>query len=459
MVAACSIGPNGEKIYGVNYADDKGTRVHAERAAIDKSQAIGPEWIIVTTLSPCNRPMDERSGESCEDLIKELGITHVYCGYKDPTQKHDSSVETNNTKLRKLCKKIADTFLKENLKELANTSLDVKEPRDFVNVNDRKQTTWKVFKFKSGKNTFLVNFTVQKSPTSGKMKNWNAVNVAFGIKEKQDDYSFGDEINTDLTARNKNQFLIYSTVINTIRKFITELNTEIDEIIVQGAGERQESMYQRFFQVAPKYFPGWHHNGKHSLVRDVPRQPVKKNVAEASYLGNIGMMEVAKFFNIATPEEKTIFKQLMSMGEKSKAWQLIQQVTGVKLHGKEFEPVTEDQDYMAGHCHVMAIALKMLHPDWQIRAHVGWEDEEAEDDEYRVDHVYIVAPDGTAYDCRGQFPDEESLVGEDVTGGFETQYADFDLADIQQLVQRGELKRFTREDINKAMAFAKRIQQ
>ena len=115
MVAACAVGPNGEKIYGLNYADDKGTRVHAERAAIDKSQAIGPEWIIVTTLSPCNRPMDERSGESCEDLIKELGITRVYCGYKDPTQKEDSSVETKNTKLRELCKKFADTFLKNTL--------------------------------------------------------------------------------------------------------------------------------------------------------------------------------------------------------------------------------------------------------------------------------------------------------------------------------------------------------
>ena len=126
---------------------------------------------------------------------------------------------------------------------------------------------------------------------------------------------------------------------------------------------------------------------------------------------------------------------------------------------KEQQPVTEDQDYMAGHCHVMAIALKMLHPAWQIRAHVGWEDDTAEDDEYRVDHVYIVAPDGSAYDCRGRFDSEEALVGEDVTGGFETQYADFDLADIQQLVQRGELKRFTREDINKAVAFAKRIQQ
>ena len=123
------------------------------------------------------------------------------------------------------------------------------------------------------------------------------------------------------------------------------------------------------------------------------------------------------------------------------------------------QDVTEDNDYMAGHCHVMAIALKMLHPAWQIRAHVGWEDDQAEDDEYRVDHVYVVAPDGSAYDCRGRFDSEEALVGQDVTGGFETQYADFDLADIEQLVQRGELKRFTREDINKAVAFAKRIQQ
>ena len=173
-----------------------------------------------------------------------------------------------------------------SLEELANTSLDVKEPKDMYNVNDRKQTTYKLFKFKSGKNTFLINFTVKSPPTYGKKQNWNAVIVSFGVKEKQDDYSFGDEMNTDLTGKNKNQFLIYSTVINTIRRFITEYNTEIDEIIMQGAGERQEAMYQRFFQSAGKYFPGWHYDGKHSLVRDVPRQKVKKvreqGVAEGS---------------------------------------------------------------------------------------------------------------------------------------------------------------------------------
>jgi hypothetical protein len=57
---------------------------------------------------------------------------------------------------------------------------------------------------------------------------------------------------------------------------------------------------------------------------------------EATYPGNIGMMEVSKFFNIATPEEKIKFKQLKDAGETSKAWRLIQQVISVKLQGNEF---------------------------------------------------------------------------------------------------------------------------
>lgn len=184
----------------------------------------------------------------------------------------------------------------EGLNELTNTSLKVKQPKDFVNTNDRKQVTWKVMKFKSGKDTYLINFTMQHPPAFGKKSksNWNAVNVAFGVKEPQDEYSFGDEINTDLTARNKNQFLIYSTVINAIRKFITEYNTEIDEIIMQGAGERQQAMYQRFFQSAGKYFPGWHYNGKHSLVRDVPRQPAKKVQEQGVAEGNFDSFKFGK---------------------------------------------------------------------------------------------------------------------------------------------------------------------
>ena len=114
MVGACVVCPGGELVYGVNYEAADGRRVHAERAALERCANVTPECIVVTTLSPCNRPMDERSGESCEDLIAEYGIKHVYCGYKDPTQDHAVGIETQNPKLRELCKKLSDTFLKEN---------------------------------------------------------------------------------------------------------------------------------------------------------------------------------------------------------------------------------------------------------------------------------------------------------------------------------------------------------
>ena len=207
-----------------------------------------------------------------------------------------------------------------SLEELANTSLKVKEPKDFVNTNDRKQVVYKVMKFKSGKDTYLINFTVKGAPAFGKKSNWNAVNVAFGVREEQDDYSFGDEINTDLTARNKNQFLIYSTVINAIRKFITEYNTEIDEIIMQGAGERQAVMYQRFFQVAGKYFPGWHYDGKYSLVRDVPRQQSKKvkeqGVTEGSESGPVE----AYGYRYNNRDQRIMWRKIFPSGEAAYAW-------------------------------------------------------------------------------------------------------------------------------------------
>lgn len=58
---------------------------------------------------------------------------------------------------------------------------------------------------------------------------------------------------------------------------------------------------------------------------------------EASYPGNIGAMEVMKFFQIADDKQKKLFKDLVAKGKKGLAWKLIQDTVGVKLQGKEFE--------------------------------------------------------------------------------------------------------------------------
>ena len=123
MVAACVVDPDDNHIYAVNYMSDMGTRVHAERAATDKYikkyGKVPNNSIIVTTLSPCSEPMDERYSDSCTMLINELGIHKVYCGYEDPTQVDSNTynhkkfhvMETRNKKIQELCKKFADTFL------------------------------------------------------------------------------------------------------------------------------------------------------------------------------------------------------------------------------------------------------------------------------------------------------------------------------------------------------------
>ena len=296
------------------------------------------------------RSVKQGVAEGKEDNIKQLKADYATAVHwsKNETspQKREAArrkAETIKAHLEKQYKQgvAEDATEFEPLEELANTSLKVKEPKNFVNTNDRKQVVYKVMKFKSGKDTYLINFTVKSAPAFGKKQNWNALNVAFGVREEQDDYSFGDEIDTDLTAKNKNQFLIYSTVINAVRKFITEYNTEIDEIIMQGAGERQVVMYQRFFKSVSKYFPGWHYDGKHSLVRDVPRQKMKK-VNESSYAGNIGIIELVKFHQKASSEQKKMLQSLINSKKAKDAWKLVQDVTGVKLHKSVQEGISPD---------------------------------------------------------------------------------------------------------------------
>jgi predicted chitinase len=71
-------------------------------------------------------------------------------------------------------------------------------------------------------------------------------------------------------------------------------------------------------------------------------------VGEASYPGNIGAMELAKFFQIAKDNDKQLLKDLIAKNKKGLAWQLIQQVTGVKLQGKEFQTDEGWKDTLAG---------------------------------------------------------------------------------------------------------------
>lgn len=63
---------------------------------------------------------------------------------------------------------------------------------------------------------------------------------------------------------------------------------------------------------------------------------------ETSYPGNIGAMEVVKFFKIADYDQKTEFNLYIESKMFVQAWELIQAVTKTNLIGKEFHREKEN---------------------------------------------------------------------------------------------------------------------
>ena len=122
MVAAAVIDSKGRLVTGVNYLYGNG-RVHAERAAVDRYEEeygeLPKSSIVVTTLSPCSQDTgDNRHGDSCTAFLNSKHIKIAYCGYQDPTQEKGNNnfivIVTDNSKIKELCKRLADTFLDED---------------------------------------------------------------------------------------------------------------------------------------------------------------------------------------------------------------------------------------------------------------------------------------------------------------------------------------------------------
>lgn len=71
-------------------------------------------------------------------------------------------------------------------------------------------------------------------------------------------------------------------------------------------------------------------------VQDLFEEHSVEWLMEASYQGNIGMMELSKFMSMASPQEKASFKVLMARKQTKKVWELVQRVTGMELQGAQF---------------------------------------------------------------------------------------------------------------------------
>lgn len=176
MVAAAVLDPKNQIVARLNRPAGNGTRIHAERAAMEayiKEHGDIPEGsIIITTCSPCSEHMDERYGESCTDLINRSIVKKVYCGYMDPTQDEEQRIfnimETRDSSIRQKCKEFADTFLNENFADGKNPQDKGDSKRHGVPTKGSVSSLRKFAKSHSGRAAQLAHWMANMK--SGKKK-------------------------------------------------------------------------------------------------------------------------------------------------------------------------------------------------------------------------------------------------------------------------------------------------
>jgi hypothetical protein len=88
-------------------------------------------------------------------------------------------------------------------------------------------------------------------------------------------------------------------------------------------------------------------------VKGRPGQRPMPKYDEASYEGNIGIMELFKFFSKAEKEDPKLVarvKEMIKQRRDKEVWRIIQDYTGTQLTGKEFEGSIKEAIFReAGH--------------------------------------------------------------------------------------------------------------
>ena len=82
----------------------------------------------------------------------------------------------------------------------------------------------------------------------------------------------------------------------------------------------------------------------------------KTLIIEDSYAGNLGLMELLKFHQLASKEQSDKVKELISKNRHIDAWAIVQNVSGTRLQGKQFNESTESSTDTT-----VSIAVTSLH--------------------------------------------------------------------------------------------------
>ena len=152
----------------------------------------------------------------------------------------------------------------------------------------------------------------------------------FDLTQMDEEYeAIESEIATQLEEFNK---------VTARKKALNELTSipKIDKpdplakkLEAEFAGLTTEDMIKRLFNAREGLFDDFDYDYIHEAATGLV-------TLEADYEGNLGLMEIVQFYEVATPKQIDLLKRLIAAHKDKEAWQLIQKVTGQHLTGTEF---------------------------------------------------------------------------------------------------------------------------
>ena len=123
-----------------------------------------------------------------------------------------------------------------------------------------------------------------------------------------------------------------------MRKYRSELNKYNRKKGTYGNGDGKDASHKGGKIV------GFEDQSKNRGRREKSRLKKEEHLPEASYAGNMGLVELMQFYDIAKPAEKKLLQKFMDSKQWKNAWRLVQKVTNTKLVGKQFEGVVMEAE-------------------------------------------------------------------------------------------------------------------
>jgi hypothetical protein len=207
-----------------------------------------------------------------------------------------------------------------------------------------------------------VSAAIHKAAGSPKM---HSIDFKFGVRFEVERDGKKDQKLTDILRKNlKEESTSFQTYLEGVER-------DRADLAISKELERDKERHDRMRDQADQTDASSTKSQNRRLANEDVSIPMY--VQEAAYDGNIGMMELAKFYMKASPADKQKLQDSIKSKRFKDAWKMIEKVTGVKLKGAEFATEGKFDKYITKSTPTTPGIKKVSNPAGRSGDHIEWE--------------------------------------------------------------------------------------